>query len=173
MSERTSLQNKSSEEQVLAVIPGVSRKKGLLGFKRDTYTLVITDKRLIFALVNKGVLNRQKQDMAELRQKNKAEGKGFLASWGESVATGMSWYNRYLAMDPEEIIRESEGNFFLLRQDILSLKIKEYLGSNQADPDTPLPFFKIKTTGEKFKFMLSRSYDPGALKILKKWFKSA
>ena len=85
------------------------------------------------------------------------------------MITGMSWTQRYLTMDPEDILKESLGNFSLAREDILSLKTREQLGLNQADPNTPLPFFMIKTRTEKFKFLLPRSYDAESFTILKKW----
>lgn len=156
-------------EQVITIIQGVSRKKGFLGLRRDNYTLVITNQRLLFAMISKNVLALYKQDMAEQHQKNKIEGKGFFSSWGSSIATGLSWYNRYLDMTAEEILAESKENFFLQRSDILSVKAHEFLGMNDDDQDTSLPSFTIKTREKKYKFLINRGYDPAQLKMLQEW----
>ena len=156
-------------KKILSIITKVSRKTGLLGLAMKFYTVAVTDRRLIFAQVSKSVLAKQKKDLEELRKHNKAEGKGFFSSWADTIATGMSWYDRYLEMAPDDIMAETEGNFFLNKTDIISLKSVELLGLNQADSNTPLPFFKIKTRGKKYKFFLPREYDPGQIKLLKKW----
>jgi len=163
----------STDEKVISVVPNVIRKKGLLGLRQESYTVIVTEQRLLFARVNKALLARQAEELKQLRKQNKAEGRGFLASWGDSIATGLSWYNRYLEMAPETILAESGENFFLKKSDILTLKIVGHIGLNHADPQTPLPFFTIKTREQKYKFLLQKGADPGQLKMLKNWNKSS
>jgi len=159
----------TTSEKPLSIIPNVTRKRGLLSFRKDFYTLVLTDQQLIFALVTRAVQAKQVEELNQLRKKNKTEGKGFFSSLGSSITTGLSWYNRYLDMTAKEILAESKENFFLQRSDILSVKAHQFLGMNHADPDTPLPSFTIKTREKKYKFLLPRGYDPSQLKTLQEW----
>jgi len=163
----------NTSEKLLSIITKVSRKTGMLGLAMKFYTVVVTDHRLIFAQVSKAVLAKQKEDLEQLRKQNKAEGKGFFASWGDTISTGLSWYNRYLEMAPETILAESGENFFLKKSDILALKIEGHLGLNHADSKTPLPYFTIKTRDQKFKFLLQKGADVGQLKVLKEWSRSS
>lgn len=163
----------STSEKVLSVVPRVIRKKGLLGLRQESYIVIVTEQRLLFARVNKALLARQTEELKQLRKQNKAEGRGFLSSWGDSIALGLSWYNRYLEMAPETILAESGENFFLKKSDILALKIVDHIGLNHADPKTPLPFFTIKTREQKYKFLLQKGVDSSQLKLLKKWSTSS
>lgn len=162
----------STSEKVIATISRVTRKKGFLGLKQESYVVVVTAQHLLFAKMNKALLAKQAEELKQLRKQNKTEGKGFFVSLGDSIAAGLLWYNRYLDMAPEEILAESKENFFLLRSDILPIKAHQFLGMNHADPDTPLPSFTIKTREKKYKFLLTRGYDPAQLKMLQEWSRS-
>jgi len=158
-----------SNEKIIGIVPNVSRNKGLLGFRQEAYTLVLTDLRIIFALVTKEV---QTEAVKNIHDQNKASGKGFWSSWGDKISAGMSWFNRYLDMDPEAILAENSANFSLARNEVISLKV-QHSTMDPSDPKTPLPFLRIKTRDRKFKLRFSRHYGGEQTKMLKEWISSS
>ena len=114
------------EEQILGVIPGASRKRGILGMSADPYTLVVTNQRILFATLTKEIT---RQEVEKARETAKAQGKGQLSQWGAQLTTNVG--QRYYAMDPQSILAEHPGNFFYLNSQIRAVRISRY-----ADQET-------------------------------------
>ncbi len=108
------------DEVVLGVIPNLGRKKSLLSYER--FNLVVTSKRLIFALATQKMLN---DAVAAAAAEAKAEGKGLMGRWMSTMATGFVFHQRYLEMEPEQILRETQGNFALEPRVIKSIRLVE------------------------------------------------
>lgn len=156
-------------ERVVAVMPYVLRKKGLLGFRQESYTLVMTESRLLFAQMTKQLQKKQSDELSKLSQENQKAGRGFFASWGDSIAAGLTWYDRYLAMEPETILKETATNFALSKKEIDSVTSNTGVRSNNNDSRNSLPDLIFKTKNGKEKFLLARGYDPVKLKNLINW----
>ncbi|MCD6426605.1 MAG: hypothetical protein J7L03_00675, partial [Caldisericaceae bacterium] len=101
------------EEKVIGVIPNTSLKTGFLRSKR--YTLVITDKRLIGALITKELMKKEAQ---KRREQAKKEGRGRFKQFLAGAITGFVFANRYLEMDPDEIEKENPANFSIYPADV-------------------------------------------------------
>ena len=67
-------------ERIVAVIPLVRKPKSF--GRSDTYTLVVTDMRMVFAELTSDML---KEITEEAQRRGKEEGKGFFARWGDQL----------------------------------------------------------------------------------------
>jgi len=133
-------------EPVLGVIAGLQRRKGLFG--SDMWNLVVTPRRLIFALMTKEAMNdavRQMKDQA------KGEGKGF---WGQMVAQ-MGWLqlmvDKYAAMPLEQTLSEQPDNFSFALNQVKKAKIEHRLNSKQH---TSSNHIILETTSGKHEFQM-------------------
>ena len=128
------------EETALGVIPNL-RKHSFLG-TGPTYTLVITDRRLVFAQLTKQML---KDAAAAAQQLGKAEGKGFFSRWGDQFQALATLHKRYLEMPADSILAETAGNFAIENTAVLGVTITEE-GDSQSDaPSKPRTKLKLKT----------------------------
>jgi len=132
-------------ERVIGIVPTL--KKGKSFGRWDTYTMVVTDTRSIFAQMTGDML---KQIVAEAQRKAKEEGKGFLARWGEQIKASLSFSQRYLEMSPEEALSETRGNFVIANSDIHSIKIRnKSQSSGNDDVDRTVTELTIEGAGKK------------------------
>ena len=145
------------EEPVAGVITGLQRRKGLLGYQ--SWTLVLTPQRLIFALLTQQMINdavRQAQENA------KREGKGLLAR----VAAQMGYLNlvaeRYAAMPVDETVAEQSENFFFPLSEVKKVKVERREGA-QEQLSSHLVF---ETTSGKYEFELKAGAPGDAKQVL-------
>ena len=80
-----------SAEQIVGVIPGISRKKGM--FNYESYHIIVTPKRLIFAAVTNEIMKDEAQ---------KSSGKG-MGSYLKTALAGNDFTQRYLNMHPSRL----------------------------------------------------------------------
>jgi len=96
------------------------RKPKSLG-RWDSYSGVITSKRLIFAQMTSKMI----QDATKLaRDQAKAEGKGFFSQWADQLKASFNYSQRYLSMEPSVILSETPGNFEVVNNTISEIKLK-------------------------------------------------
>lgn len=107
-------------EQVRCVLRNIKKPK-MFGAP-DTYNVAVTDSRCIFARLTADML---KKAAAEANRQGKEEGKGFLSRWGDQMAATLKYGDRYLAMAPEDILKEDRGNFAIDHRDIKSISFHE------------------------------------------------
>jgi len=134
----------------VAVIPNATLKTGMLGLKRTNYTLVLTDRRIVFAQVTSSML---KQAVSDARDSAKAEGKGFFGQWGAQLSAYSDMAQSYLSMPPESVLAQTAGNFALDRAAITSCKLKAGLVGDENTSNQPDRLI-IKTPGGKYDFDL-------------------
>ena len=148
------VQNSAAGENLVGIIPGVHRKKGLFG--SETFNILVTDNRLVFALLTNDII---KEQAAQLK------GQGFMARL-QGAASGEYITRRYQDMPPEQALKESPGNFTITTSDVKKIKIK--MGSantgNVHDDDGKL---EIQTNRDKLSFVLPAGSYPAAKTVLK------
>ena len=133
-------------EQVAGVIPAGYTKSGALGLKMTSYTVVLTNYRVIFAQLTSQVQNEQ---VREARDAAKAQGKGFFGQWGAQLKTIGG--QQYLQMTPQAILAEQPDNFYILINQLRQVKIHSpspvFRSENKEEP-TRIEFDAIsgKTT---------------------------
>ena len=132
-------------DSVIGVVPTL--KKGKSFGRSDTFTMVVTDERSIFAQITGDML---KQIAMEAQKQAKEEGKGFFARWGAQMKAHLSFSQRYLAMSPEEALSEGKDNFAIANSDIRSIKIRSKSeSSGNDDADRIVTELKIEGAGKK------------------------
>lgn len=148
-------------EEIVGVIPAVRRKTGV--FSSKTYSLVATNRRLIFAELTNKMLKQAAEDAI---RESKEQGKGFFARTAATATSSQRIYNRYRQMTPEEILEETPGNYAIEYRDISSIKIRHGMfreEQGQYDNDE----MHIKTNREKIKCIFEYSNSREAKKLLR------
>ena len=88
--------------------------------------LVLTNVRILFA---KQTSELMKENARLAKEAAKQSGKGFFGQWG--AVMGSSGSQRYLQMQPQEILGETSGNYFVMNNQVRSVRVKE-----NYDPET-------------------------------------
>ncbi len=107
-------------EQVRCVLHNIKKTK-FLG-RWDTYNVAVTEQRCIFAKLTNDML---KNAVTEASAQGKAEGKGFLARWGDQLQASLSYGNRYLSLAPDDILKENPDNFAVANEDVEAVCFRE------------------------------------------------
>jgi len=147
-------------EQVLSVIGGLTLVAGFMGLKQKLYTLVITDRRLIFAELTK---EKVTATVNAARESAKAEGKGFFGQWGAQLKSSASYSEAYWQMSPDAALAETPGNWAVERSQYQGAKFR--MGTTDENTNTP-DMLTIKASTGKWKFNVG-----GSLGAVKKAFK--
>jgi len=133
-------------EQVLSVIGGLTLVAGFMGLKQKLYTLVITDRRLIFAELTK---EKVTATVNAARESAKAEGKGFFGQWGAQLKSSASYSEAYWQMSPDAALAETPGNWAVERSQYQGAKFR--MGTTDENTNTP-DMLTIKASTGKWKF---------------------
>lgn len=152
-----------SGERVVATVGGLNLKAGLL--KRESATIVVTDRRVIVAKISKEMM---KQVVADARDSAKAGGKGFLGQIGAQMSAWSGWAERYLAMSPDEVMAENADNVSIDRAQVTKVSFKHGHAVDDGATSTP-DRIVLKTGVGKFDFELMY----GNLGQAKRAFRSA
>ena len=133
-------------EPVVGVIAGLQRRKGLFG--SENWNLVVTPKRLIFALMTKEMMN---DAVRQMKEQAKGEGKGF---WGQ-MAAQMGWLqlmvDKYAAMPLEQTLSEQPDNFSFALNQVKKVKIEHRHNTKQH---TSSNHIILETTSGKHEFQM-------------------
>lgn len=137
-------------EQVLSVLGGITIASGFMGLKRKSYTMVMTDQRVILAELTSDML---KSAIEQARAETKADGGGFFKQWGAQIAASFSYAEQYASMAPEAALAQNPGNFAWMRDDIEKMKLKAGMTRDEGadDPD----YITVKVAGSKYKLLLT------------------
>jgi hypothetical protein len=147
-----------SAEQLVGIIPAVSRKKGFISV--EAFNVVVTERRMIFAIMTTEMIKEEAK---------KAGKKGGLAGIFNAVTAGYSLYKRYLDMPPEAALKENPQNFFVDLNRIKKVKVKE--GRNMARSGIPRyedSHLEVETAGEKYKFTVPHNFIGTAREVVSK-----
>jgi type 1 glutamine amidotransferase len=141
---------------VTAVIGNLTQVGGFMGMKQKVFSLIITDRRLIFAELTKEKITAM---VNEARDTAKAEGKGFFGQWGAQLGTSYNYHEVYWQMAPDAALAENPGNYAIERTAFQSAKFK--IGVSDDERNTPDEVI-IKAASGKYKFNVGGSL--GAVK---------
>jgi len=131
-------------EKMVGLVPLVRKPKSF--GRSDTYTLILTESRMVFAQLTGDMM---KQAAAEAQRKGKEEGKGFLARWGDQLKACSSFAERYWQMAPEAALGETKGNFALPNASVRKIKVSTKGGSDDDESFTEL---KIEAASGKLEY---------------------
>lgn len=133
-----------SGERVLAVIPNATLKGGFMGMASKAGTLVLTERRVIFAHTTSQMM---KQLVADARDGAKADGKGFFGQWGAQLGAYAAFAQRYMEMDPNAALAESPENLAIENAAIRKAQVKVGVDDQNGAPGTDK--LVVKTDGGK------------------------
>ena len=138
-------------EPIVNIIAGLNHHRGFMGLGVDTYTLVLTPGRMIFARLDTNTMNAL---VEEARQQAKAQGKGAMGQW----VAQMGWINvhiqRLQALAPDAILAQFPGSFFVPNNAVSKARVKR-VSTGSYDDNTPdRTELHLDTTGGKYKFVL-------------------
>jgi hypothetical protein len=113
-------------ETILSALPPGDLRSGFLGMRTQSLVLVLTNARI---LVAKQTSELMKENARVAKESAKQSGKGFFGQWG--AVMGSSASQRYLQMQPQTILNETVGNYYIVNNQVRSAKVKE-----NYDPET-------------------------------------
>ena len=151
-----------ADERTLAVAGNLALMRGFMGMKQTAYSLIITDRRLIFAEFTKAMMS---ETVSQARDQAKAQGKGVMGRWSAQLRGSATYHERYRGMPPAAALAESPGNFAIDRAIIRKVKFKE--GSFE-DTHSTLERLIIKTSSGKYKLHVR-----GSLSAAREAFRAA
>ena len=140
----------ASGEEVLGIIPN-ARKMKMMGMAYDTFTLVVTGRRMIHAQLTQAMLNSA---IVEAQEKAKAEGKGFFGVWGDQLAASFGFAKRYETMPPDVALAETPGNVAIENSRITSIAVSE-IRSNDDDGSSNQLRLKITSADGSFEYVIA------------------
>lgn len=153
-----------NSERVIGIMPGLSRKKGLLAV--EGYNAVVTDRRIVFAVMTNEMV----------REEAKKDRGGFLANMAGAVTAGYNIWKRYQGMTPEQALGENPQNFAIAINQIRKVKfdagrtlIKKgvvTVGVNVNRRSDEPAHLEIDTIAEKFKFDVATHFQEEARNVL-------
>ena len=109
-----------SGELIVAALPTGTQRSGFLGVRAEGFILVLTNMRI---LVAQQTAELMKENARQAKAAAKQSGKGFFGQWGAVV--GSYGGQRYMTMQPQEILNETAGNYFIANNQIRSVRLKE------------------------------------------------
>jgi hypothetical protein len=147
-------------EQIIGVIPAVSRKKGM--FNIENFNVVVTEKRMIFALMT--------NEMIKEEAKKAGKEGGLLSGIANAMTVGYTFYKRYFDMTPESALKETAGNFDIERSSLRKIKFVE--GQYKRDQNRRNYYdnskLELETAGGKFSFTIPHDFHNAAYEVLHK-----
>ncbi len=144
----------------MGIIPGVQSHSGFLGLKVESYNLILTPRRMIFAFVSKQMMQ---QAVNEARLEAKAQGKGLL----KQMAAQMSWLQnmsrKYETMPPQTILTQYPGSFDVQNGAVHKIRLRQ---STDEDSGQTTRTMIIEALGKKRKFSLTAMGTRDAKRLL-------
>lgn len=123
----------------------------MFGAVWDTYTIVVTPRRMILAQMTQPMLNAA---IAEANARAKAEGKGFFGIMGDQLAASFGFGKRYETMPPEQALHETPSNSAIENQRITTIKLKLIEKDNNG-MDTREFKMIIESMDGKFEYIIA------------------
>lgn len=108
-------------EQILGIV-AVGKPKGLLGMRQDSYNLIVTPTRLVFAYVSPALM---KEAVKRAREEAKQQGKGFLGQWGAQLAWLDVLHRQYRKMTMDAILAHYAGSFAIPNHQVQKVRYKQ------------------------------------------------
>jgi hypothetical protein len=134
----------------VGIIPNLQRRKGFLGMSAETFYLVVTPGRLVFASVTSKMMQ---EAIATARREAKDQGKGFLGRFAAQMAWSDVICRQYQAMPVDVILTQYPGSFFIPNNQIKKVRLKE--GEVEEDSATQKAQMTVETMSGKYKFNFS------------------
>ena len=114
-------------ETIRCIMPNISISKSW--GRSDDYTLMVTERRSIFAKITQAIIN---EAVTDVRANAAAEGKGFFGKWASQMKGFNNYAVRYNKFTPDQILQETQGNFAIENNTIRRIRI-----TDNTDDESP------------------------------------
>lgn len=131
-------------ETILGVIPGAAYSTGLLGMRKQNFTIIITAHRLIFACQTNEMMRANVQ---RSREEARQQGTGFFGRWGAQL--GANSGEHYLGIPARQILAEHPENWFLYNNQVNTARVKQ---NNVNDDEVTTYAIELKAASGKYQF---------------------
>lgn len=151
-------------EKMVGLVPVAKKHK--FG-REETYAIVITDTRSIFAQLTESMLKKAGE---ECQLKGKETGRDFMQRWADEVKVKACFSERYWNIPPDDVLKETPGNFAIDNADISAIKItsKDEHWVNNEEGQKPAEM-NIESQKGKHSFHIDK-YSDDTTGMLKKVF---
>jgi len=140
----------------------VGKSKGLLGMRQDSYNMIVTPTRLVFAYVSPDLM---KAAAKHAREEAKQQGKGFLGQWGAQLAWLDVLHGKYQTMTVDAILRQYPGSFAIANHQIRRVR---YNSNWDGEGGQGNDAFILRTSDGKYRFTLLAGNLGQVKKLLRK-----
>ncbi len=147
-------------EPIYGIIPGLRRGKGFLGMGSETFNLILTPGRMVFASFTQQMM---KEAVVAARQEAKSQGKGFLGQWGAQMGWLEQICRPYHSMPVDAIIASNPGSFFIPYGTVKRVRVNQ-TGDDDEPSRTEL---MVEAAGGKHRFDLTGMSAHEARKLLR------
>ena len=153
----------TSDEPILTILSSLQRRRGFLGLKVETYNVIITPQRLVFAAVSSGLM---KEAVAEAREEAKRQGAGFMGQWGAQFGWLGILDERYRQMPVEAILAQYAGSFA-----VPSAEVRRVTTHSSEDDESGRETHEVQfdTTSGKHRFQLVNRTAAEARELLSQY----
>ena len=134
----------NSGERVLGVVPNLAA--GTFGAK--SYVLVLTERRLLVVRVTSQVMA---EAVRKSQEEGKAQGKGFFERWGDQIAAGFRFSERYLSMTPDQILTENAENYAIDHSQVTRISFD---GHERDDEPNTKGTMRLDAQGKRLIFQI-------------------
>ncbi|MBN1315496.1 MAG: zinc ribbon domain-containing protein [Anaerolineales bacterium] len=146
-------------EPIVGIIP-VQRSKGFLGLGVESFNMILTPNRLVFALMTQKMMN---QAVKDARAEAKSEGKGFFGQWGAQLGWLSVVHRQYQSMPIDAILNQYPGSFLIANAEIKKVRFKDNTDDESGKSEYEI---NIDTVRGKFKFKLVYTSISEAKKLM-------
>lgn len=129
-------------EKVMAIVPNLN--SGFFG--QRSYTMIVTNYRLIFASITKDIIAQEQQ-----KAQAQSQSSGRLGKWAAGFSGALNYHQRYINMAPEMILNESVGNYSVGPHQVKSIKLIPGYWDHERGEQTSNRMV-LKWSGGKIKF---------------------
>lgn len=140
-------------ETIRVIIPNLMKSKSL--GRTDTYNLIVTSRRSIFAKLTSEIMN---EIVKARRAKAEAEGKGFFGKWKAQMQGFNTYTDWYADKTPDFALAETQGNWAVDNAAISNVRVNE-----ETDDESGVETYYIEFTTAAGRFDFSMQYDPKEL----------
>lgn len=129
-------------------IVAVGQSKGFMGMRQDSYNMIVTPNRLVFAHVSPQLM---KEATKRARELAKQEGKGFFGQWGAQLGWTRVLHDQYRTMGVDGVLCQYDGSFVIPNHHIQRVRYKSSHDEQSGQTSHELV---LRTSGDKLRFKL-------------------
>ena len=129
--------------------------------RQDSYTMIVTPSRLVFAHVSPQL---QKAAVQQAREQAKQQGKGFFGQWGAQLAWMDVLRDQYRRMSMDAVLSQYPGSFVIPRHQIQRVRFKDHYDQDSGNTTREII---LRTAGGKLRFKLLAGNMRAVKKLLR------